>query len=414
MCIFLQCVFFATISVMNVGGKTSLKRRLGVLEQRMNVMEVRMNTDNEKTISLEQDIEALNTSLVYTKDQVCSNKMKKGDGQEVKSHSDRVIDIHRFSKARVSVDFANEKKWLREKMVVFENVIQEQGQLINISISEIRSNLRSHEQAVNTKVVDGLQTNFNTMNASMINIVKDIGSNMSSLSSEIVDIKDKVVAVENEINEQEVRIDSHKQAIHNILNVQSAEIKDKLQTKFNMINASMISMKKDIESNMSSLSSEIADIKDIVNAEIQEIYTPLLQKLSAEIQEKDKLINEQRLEIGNLKQSVDQMSGFLLPCPTGWTKFKSYCYLYVKDRMPYYTARERCSSQGASVADIQSKGENDFIVKLCTDSGQKFVNTLDTVWIGITDEVTENVWISDRTGKQATYTRRTRTMVQEE
>ncbi|XP_053386145.1 C-type lectin domain family 4 member F-like [Mercenaria mercenaria] len=324
--IILHCVFFATLSVMNVEGSTSLKRRVGVLEHRMNVVEVHVNTD------LERDIDALNKSLVYTKDQVCSNKIQKGDRQEVKYHSAKTTESQRFSKARVSVDFANEKKWLRKKMEIFDNVIQEQGQMINKSISEIRSDLRSHEQAVHAKVNDGLQTNFKMINASMINIEKDIESNMSSLSSEIVDIKENV------------------------------------------------------------------------SAEIQEIYTIMLQKLSAEIQEKEKLINEQRLEINNLKQSVDQMNGFLLPCPTGWTKFKSYCYLYVKDRLPYYTARERCSSQGASVADIQSKEEADFIVKLCTDSGHTFDEWPGQVWIGFTDEVTENVWISDRTGRQATYT----------
>ncbi|XP_053383521.1 low affinity immunoglobulin epsilon Fc receptor-like [Mercenaria mercenaria] len=311
---------------MNVEGSTSLKRRLGVLEQRMNVVEVRVNTD------LERDIEALNKSLVYTKDQVCSNKMQKGDRQEIKYHSSKTTELQRFDKARVSIGFANEKKWLREKMEIFENVIQEQGQMINKSVSEIRSDLRSHEQAIHAKIVGGLQTNFNTMNASMIN------------------------------------------------------------------------MEKDIESNMSSLSSEMVDIKENVSAEIKQICTLRFQRLSAEIQEKEKFINEQRLEINKLKQSVDQMSGFLLPCPTGWTQFKSYCYLYVEDKVPYDNARERCSSQGASVADIQSKEENDFIVKLCTDSGHDFGITYNVVRIGFTDEVIEDVWISDRTGSKATYT----------
>ncbi|XP_062340784.1 C-type lectin domain family 4 member M-like, partial [Osmerus eperlanus] len=69
-------------------------------------------------------------------------------------------------------------------------------------------------------------------------------------------------------------------------------------------------------------------------------------------------------------------------CPAGWLKFGCSCYYVSTERKNWTDSRQDCRERGADLVIINSREE------------QVFLNNLKkTVWIGLTDTVTEGTWI---------------------
>ncbi|KAM9399022.1 receptor-type tyrosine-protein phosphatase H-like isoform 2-T3 [Salvelinus alpinus] len=70
-------------------------------------------------------------------------------------------------------------------------------------------------------------------------------------------------------------------------------------------------------------------------------------------------------------------------CPEGWRRFGCSCYYLSTEKKSWEKSRQDCLERGADLVIINSEGEQTFI------NGFKSVNF---VWIGLTDSVTEGTW----------------------
>uniref|UniRef100_A0A8C7MDL0 CD209 antigen-like protein C n=1 Tax=Oncorhynchus kisutch TaxID=8019 RepID=A0A8C7MDL0_ONCKI len=68
-------------------------------------------------------------------------------------------------------------------------------------------------------------------------------------------------------------------------------------------------------------------------------------------------------------------------CPEGWQKFESSWYFLSTETKTWKESREDCLERGADLVIINSDKEQEFLFKLKK-----------TVWIGLTDSVTEATW----------------------
>lgn len=79
-------------------------------------------------------------------------------------------------------------------------------------------------------------------------------------------------------------------------------------------------------------------------------------------------------------------------CPDDWSTFEDHCYqfnLAESQRKSWMNAKHACESVGdfSSLVSIHSKGEQDFLAKEISSVAQS------TVWIGLNDRQSENVFI---------------------
>ncbi|XP_078600511.1 neurocan core protein-like [Branchiostoma floridae x Branchiostoma japonicum] len=56
-------------------------------------------------------------------------------------------------------------------------------------------------------------------------------------------------------------------------------------------------------------------------------------------------------------------------CQDGWHKYNNHCYKRMSDRVGWSTASSRCKQQGAILASIKDRGENNFILDLFLNGG---------------------------------------------
>lgn len=56
-------------------------------------------------------------------------------------------------------------------------------------------------------------------------------------------------------------------------------------------------------------------------------------------------------------------------CPSGWTQFRSHCYMTNTKRTNYEAHRQLCQSLGADIASISDQEENDFVANTMNHSG---------------------------------------------
>ena len=76
------------------------------------------------------------------------------------------------------------------------------------------------------------------------------------------------------------------------------------------------------------------------------------------------------------------------PCPSGWTRFNSYCYLVSSSIKPRSQARAYCRSMGGDLVKINGPEENEFVLKLV----RKKAPSLKQVWIGLNWYSTKFYW----------------------
>ncbi|MGH0117845.1 UNVERIFIED_CONTAM: hypothetical protein FKN15_003876 [Acipenser sinensis] len=75
-------------------------------------------------------------------------------------------------------------------------------------------------------------------------------------------------------------------------------------------------------------------------------------------------------------------------CPEKWVQFNGKCYCFSTDTMDWNSSRDNCTSMGGHLVIIESEAEERFLFD--TAKAQTAGNRY---WIGLTDAVTEGVWL---------------------
>ncbi|KAM9391026.1 uncharacterized protein ACWYII_034198 isoform 1-T1 [Salvelinus alpinus] len=101
--------------------------------------------------------------------------------------------------------------------------------------------------------------------------------------------------------------------------------------------------------------------------QLQTSYNTLTKERDQLQKEKDDVMRK----FSNLKQT----------CPEGWQKFNSSWYFLFTEAKTWEESRQACLERGADLVIINSDEEREFLFKLNT-----------SVWIGLTDSVTEGTW----------------------
>ncbi|XP_045179679.2 macrophage mannose receptor 1-like isoform X2 [Mercenaria mercenaria] len=88
-------------------------------------------------------------------------------------------------------------------------------------------------------------------------------------------------------------------------------------------------------------------------------------------------------------------------CPSGWTFFRGHCYKYSREvRKVWEEAEAACVADKGHLVDINSVGENKFLVNLMN---AVYVYISDA-WIGLNDREINDTYVWVSSGQNATYT----------
>ncbi|GFO46400.1 lectin c-type domain containing protein [Plakobranchus ocellatus] len=77
-------------------------------------------------------------------------------------------------------------------------------------------------------------------------------------------------------------------------------------------------------------------------------------------------------------------------CRNGWKFFRNSCYGFGHERMTWPEAEQMCVLYEGSLAEIQTKEENDFLKSMLRNN--TILNRIYGAWIGGTDIFTEGTW----------------------
>ncbi|KAI8488353.1 Collectin-11 [Branchiostoma belcheri] len=138
------------------------------------------------------------------------------------------------------------------------------------------------------------------------------------------------------------------------------------------------------------------------NKKMHEQITELQEQIT-ELQESDKKTQQQIKDVPDLKSQVKNLTLDLCltkrtccnkteACPCGYERFSErpdMCYKFSTDEKNHTDAKSACQADGAHLAMPKDKATNDFLLKQVK---AYFVWNL-FVWIGLTDEVTEGIWV---------------------
>ncbi|XP_053385334.1 low affinity immunoglobulin epsilon Fc receptor-like [Mercenaria mercenaria] len=281
---------------------------------------------------------------------------------------------------------------------------------------EVNAFLKRRLNTLETRV-NSIEMRINTDNELTRSTLTSMRQDVEALNTSIVILEDQACVCSNEREENDKQIKknlgqsvvvSHQR--ETLIKKGFMDEKKWLRKKVKVIENEMRKVANQVESNDDIIAETVTRMQvkeNDLDRKLTEVISEVMAKCSAEIRKKDEKMDRQQAEIDDLKQMINEMKEVPdnLPCPDGWTKFQSFCYLYVEEKMNYVSARETCLKLGASVADIQSSPENEFVYKLCENNGHTWTRSSlkRNVWLGLTDEETEGVWISDRTREKSTY-----------
>uniref|UniRef100_A0A8C7GUZ5 CD209 antigen-like protein C n=1 Tax=Oncorhynchus kisutch TaxID=8019 RepID=A0A8C7GUZ5_ONCKI len=142
---------------------------------------------------------------------------------------------------------------------------------------------------------------------------------------------------------------------YGVIDNHASKLRDQLQTSYNTLTKE----RDQLQTNYSTLTKE--------RDKIQTSYNTMTK-------ERDQLQTERDVLSGRLT-SLKQT------CPEGWQKFESSWYFLSTETKTWKESREDCLERGADLVMINSDKEQEFLFKLKK-----------TVWIGLTDSVTEATW----------------------
>ncbi|XP_060551278.1 C-type lectin domain family 4 member M-like [Ruditapes philippinarum] len=96
-----------------------LRGRVDIIEKRIGVVESRMNSDNELAremfLSLQQNFEDLNSSMINLKNQMCPI-MDQCGVKEDQSDSEKNVEILQSSRVMMTLGLKREKQWVRDQV----------------------------------------------------------------------------------------------------------------------------------------------------------------------------------------------------------------------------------------------------------------------------------------------------------
>ncbi|VDI56495.1 Hypothetical predicted protein [Mytilus galloprovincialis] len=93
----------------------------------------------------------------------------------------------------------------------------------------------------------------------------------------------------------------------------------------------------------------------------------------------------------------------LSECERGWLHYGSSCYFISDTKRSWTSAASFCRTYHSQLADVQTRGENTFLVDQI-DKIERYTGIHRYYWLDGTDEVLEGVWVWASTGKQLSYT----------
>ncbi|KAM3624393.1 uncharacterized protein V6R79_022840 [Siganus canaliculatus] len=163
--------------------------------------------------------------------------------------------------------------------------------------------------------------------------------------------------------------------------------------------ARLVSERNELQTNYSDLASINYNLTELTS--LLEDEKELLEGMNNNLtMERDQLQTDYN-EVKNLSQSLRQANARLVNengrltternelkaqieatrCPTSWRKFENSCYFISREWKKWTDSRKICKDHGANLVIISNIME------------QAFISSLNVrVWIGLTDEETENSW----------------------
>ncbi|XP_041723744.1 ladderlectin isoform X2 [Coregonus clupeaformis] len=76
------------------------------------------------------------------------------------------------------------------------------------------------------------------------------------------------------------------------------------------------------------------------------------------------------------------------PCLSGWTAYRSHCFMFIKRARTWPEAERHCISLGANLASVHSSEEAQFLQGVVFSETGRFTPT----WIGGFDAVKDRLW----------------------
>ncbi|XP_066515991.1 C-type lectin domain family 4 member M-like isoform X1 [Hoplias malabaricus] len=168
--------------------------------------------------------------------------------------------------------------------------------------------------------------------------------------------------------------------------------KDRLTTENNDLKSDLIdlTLKKDhLKDNYTTLTIE----RDMLQTRLRNLTAEKDQletihtKLTTELNQLDSKYNSLTIERDQLKKEINESQKKLTDIEAylkkGWLYFDSTLYFISNVKKTWLDSKKACTDQGANLAIINSKEEEDFLIK-SLKGGRG--------WIGLIDKVTEGVW----------------------
>ncbi|XP_007572621.2 CD209 antigen-like [Poecilia formosa] len=270
-----------------------------------------------------------------------------------------------------------------------ENIkqLQQSYRSLTAERDELRSILRSE-----TNKRDQLLANYSCLKTECDQLKKsyevlqrtfnDLQSDYNNLTAVIGQVNSKYKDLQREKEGLQTLFSLEAKRDQSESNCSSLRIeKDQLQESFDMLNKSKVQ----IETNYSLLWRK----KELLQANYNH-----LTKEKEDLQARCKnLTNSTDLLKMNDKMTEKPTE---LPCPAHWRLFETKCYFASTVKKSWTESRTACIAEGADLLIINSHEEQEFVGGI--------VNSGQDAWIGLTDSLTEGVWMwVDGTPVNTTY-----------
>nr|XP_022307439.1 perlucin-like protein isoform X1 [Crassostrea virginica] len=108
--------------------------------------------------------------------------------------------------------------------------------------------------------------------------------------------------------------------------------------------------------------------------------------------------NQLMKKLTQIQKSVDSLNNaknLTKGCKSGWKAYGGHCYLYIKTPHNWFEAQMKCREFGGTLVQIDSKEENDWLLKTLPKERS---------WLDHTDVGTEGTWKLFSTGRSPTFT----------
>jgi hypothetical protein len=284
--------------------------------------------------------------------------------------------------------------------------------IIEKRMSVVESRVSADKELAKDMFVS-LQQNFDELNNSMINfkdqmcptLHQQTGKEEQTSSTKHAELlKSSRILVSLGLNREKQWTRDQVEKLTGLVNEQTGL----LNQNFSELKNELKDDKEEMESNLEVINAKIDDTIQTKISKLDEIITNNVKdmnEVSLKSDTTEKLISAQQREIETLKETQAKLLNVLISaklinydytCPSDWTKYLSYCYLYVDEIKTFSEARVHCKRLGATLSDSENEAENIFFDMLERSHHH--------VWIGYSDEKEEGTWISERTGQPASFT----------